>query len=92
MILFSHIVYQRIRGRLGNQLNGYFFMLHLQKQYGFQSFLTNHTYNILKKMFVIESITLPVLEETFCYIQQMPFKVKYIPKNFTDHWPPTVQN
>ena len=73
--IFSPIVYQRFQGRLGNQLNGYSMMLQLKKQYGYQPYLSNQTYNILNQMFVSETIELPVLEETFCNIEEMPFKV-----------------
>lgn len=50
-------------------------MLQLKKQYGYQPYLTNQTYTILKQMFESETIELPVLEETFCSIEEMPFKV-----------------
>ena len=56
-------------------------MLQLKKQYGYQPYLSNQTYNILNQMFVSETIELPVLEETFCNIEDMPFKVWNYVKN-----------
>ena len=56
-------------------------MLQLKKQYGYQPYLTNQTYTILNQMFESETIELPVLEETFCNIEEMPFKVWNYVKN-----------
>ena len=62
-------------------MNGYSMMLQLKKQYGYQPYLTNQTYTILNQMFESETIELPVLEETFCNIEEMPFKVWNYVKN-----------
>ena len=69
------IVYKTMRGQLGNQLNGYAMMLQLKRKSGYDAYLTRSSYEILTKMFTKESIELPILEDTFCNVSDMNFKV-----------------
>ena len=69
-------MYKKARGRLGNQLNIYTLLLQLRKNYGYESYMLQETYDILEKMFTKESLQeLPVLEQTFCRHSQMKFQV-----------------
>ena len=72
----ASIVYKKARGRLGNQLNIYTLLLQLRKNYGYDAYMLQETYDILEKMFTVESLQeLPVLEQTFCHHSQMKFQV-----------------
>ena len=50
-------------------------MLPLKKRGGYDAYLTRETYDILRTVFTEESIELPILEDTFCDINSMDFKV-----------------
>ena len=69
------IVYKKIRGRLGNQINGYALQLQLQRTHGYESFMLQESLDILQTMFTSDSIELPVLEKTFCDVKKMKFEV-----------------
>ena len=70
------IVYKKTRGRLGNQLNGYTMLLQLKKDFGYDAYILQETYDILSKMFTEKSIQeVPVLEQTFCHHSQLKFQV-----------------
>ena len=53
----------------------YNMMLPLKKRGGYDAYLTRETYNILRTVFTEDSIELPILEDTFCDINSMDFKV-----------------
>ena len=53
-------------------------MLPLKKRGGYDAYLTRETYDILRTVFTEDSIELPVLEDTFCDINSMDFKVRII--------------
>ena len=70
------IVYKKTRGRLGNQLNGYTMLLQLKKDFGYDAYILQETYDILSKMFTEKSIQeVPVLEQIFCHHSQLKFQV-----------------
>ena len=67
----------RIEGGLGNRLNSYAMMLQLKRKCGYDSYITKQTYSIIRKLFTRESIELPVLEDTFCDVDNMNFDVSF---------------
>ena len=69
------IVYKKIRGRLGNQINGYALQLQLRRTHGYNAYLMQESFDILQTMFTLDSIELPVLEKTFCNHQKMKFEI-----------------
>ena len=71
----STIIFRRSEGGLGNQLNGYAMMLQFKRKCGYESYITRYTYQIIRKLFTKESIELPVLEDTFCDVDNMNFDV-----------------
>ena len=50
-------------------------MLALKIRGGYDAYLMRDSYNILRTVFTEDSIELPVLEDTFCDINSMDFKV-----------------
>lgn len=69
------IVFKKARGRLGNQLNTYAMMLQLKRNYGFDAYILQETYDILSRMFTEETIELPVFEKTFCSPSKLAVQV-----------------
>ena len=86
---FNHespsIMFVEPKGRFGNQLLGYLNLYQLQTQIGVKSYITRRTKDCLLNFFTPESITLPVLNETFCNwrsIEFMPFNGHFVGKYF----------
>ena len=71
------IIFRRSEGGLGNRLNNYAMMLQLKRKCGYDSYLTKDSYKIIRKLFTRESIELPVLEDTFCNVDNMNFDVSF---------------
>ena len=69
------ILFKKARGRLGNQLNAYAMLLQLKKDYGYDTYLLQESYDILAKVFTKESIEIPVLEQSFCDISKLHIQV-----------------
>ena len=77
------IIYKNVRGRLGNQVNGYAMLLQMKKTFGYNAFLLQDAYDTLTKVFTKECIELPILEQAFC---NSPSKMKFqvFEGNFTE--------
>ena len=56
----------------------YNMMLALKIRGGYDAYLMRDSYNILRTVFTEDSIELPVLEDTFCDINSMDFKVRIV--------------
>jgi hypothetical protein len=50
-------------------------LLEMRRSLGYDAYITQETFDILAKVFTEESILIPVLERTFCNVDQMKFQV-----------------
>lgn len=68
------IIYGEAAGRFGNQFLGYMVLFQLRRQLGVDSYINKEAQNYMLRYFTAESVTMPVLNETFCNSEIMRFQ------------------
>jgi hypothetical protein len=68
------IIYGEAAGRFGNHFLGYIVLLQLSRQLGVDAYINKECHNYMLQFFTPESVTMPVLNETYCNIKDMVFQ------------------
>jgi hypothetical protein len=68
------IIFGEAHGRFGNQFLGYIVLLQLSRQLGVDAYINKECHNYMLQFFTPESLTMLVLNETYCNSKDMIFQ------------------